>query len=317
MLLAFRISKELDMKRRLQKILLLGAVMTLGCTTGVAAEELPSVTSESIRSLTLVEDGEEIFRISNEPQKYKMYFDYWEVLNPYQESNTVDTEAMYELFSSILGLNFGEAAEIAEGLETGLADSDTYITLEYVSGTDETGCADPDSTLKILFGNETEEEGRYAALEGSDAVYVLSEAAVESVFGLEPFDYLLKIPVLINIEYLESVEITVDENTYTMEKDGDKYRLEGKKVEKEEFTTMYQALMNVFLDSEIEVNQEREREEVLRVKYNMKEEAPNAEVVFYTWDDAASYTVEVNGTEQFLVAAEEVDALIALIQSAF
>ncbi len=37
-----------------------------------------------------------------------------------------------------------------------------------------------------------------------------------------------------------------------MEPDGDRYKMNGKKAEKEEFTAVYQALLNVMLDSEIE-----------------------------------------------------------------
>ena len=101
------------------------------------------------------------------------------------------------------------------------------------------------------------------------------------------------------------------------EKDGDQYSMGGKSVEKEEFTTLYQALMNVFLKSDMEVNQDREREEVLRIVYNMSDEAPNAEVVYYTWEDEAYYAVEINGAEQFLVDSGEVDALIEQVRESF
>ena len=90
------------MQRRLQKLFLLGAVMTLSATANVQAEELPKITSESIGSLRLVQDAEEIFQIVNKPEDYKLKFDYWEVLNPYQESNIVNTETMYAEFLCLL-----------------------------------------------------------------------------------------------------------------------------------------------------------------------------------------------------------------------
>ncbi|MGN0355669.1 MAG: DUF4340 domain-containing protein [Muricoprocola sp.] len=305
------------MQRRLQKLFLLGAVMTFGATVNIQAEELPKITSESIGSLTLVQDGEEVFQIINKPESYKLNFDYWEVLNPYQESNTVDTETMYELYSTVLGLDFGSAVEVPEGTETGLEACETYLEMQYVSDPVTMNVAEPDCTLKILFGNATDDGGRYVTIEGSDAVYVLSDAAAESVLEIDPFDYLLKIPTLINIEYLKSVDIIVGEDAYSMDKDGDQYSMEGKTVEKKEFTDMYQALMNIFLKSDIEVNQDREREEVLRIVYNMKDGAPDAEVVYYTWEDEAYYAVEVNGIEQFLVDAQEVDALLKQIEETF
>ena len=118
------------MQRRLQKLFLLGAVMTLSATANVQAEELPKITSESIGSLRLVQDGEEIFQIVNKPEDYKLKFDYWEVLNPYQESNTVNTETMYELYSTVLGLDLGSAVEVPEGTETGLEACETYLEMQ-------------------------------------------------------------------------------------------------------------------------------------------------------------------------------------------
>ena len=305
------------MQRRLQKLFLLGAVMTLSVTANVQAEELPQITSESIGSLRLVQDGEEIFRIVNKPEDYKLKFDYWEVLNPYQESNTVNTETMYELYNTVLGLNFGGAVEVPEGTETGLEACETYLEVQYVSNPAAMNVAEPDSMLTIFFGNAADDGGRYVSVEGSDEVYVLSDTQVKSVLEIDPFDYLLKIPVLINIEYLDSVDIVVGEDTYSMVKDGEQYFMDGKAVEKKDFTDVYQALMNVFLKSDLEANQKRNREEVLRIAYNMKDEAPDAEVVYYTWEDEAYYAVEINGAEQFLVDAGEVNALIEQVRDTF
>ena len=48
------------------------------------------------------------------------------------------------------------------------------------------------------------------------------------------------------------MEIQSGGKTYTMEPDEDRYKMNGKKAEKEDFTAVYQALLNVMLDSEIE-----------------------------------------------------------------
>ena len=68
--------------------------------------EHPQFVADGIRKVVLVEDGQEIFNLSNEPAGYKMDFDYWEILNPYDETVTVNTETMYDLFDVLCGLDF-------------------------------------------------------------------------------------------------------------------------------------------------------------------------------------------------------------------
>lgn len=65
--------------------------------TSLAQAEHPQFVADGIRKVVLVEEGQEIFHLSKEPAEYKMDFDYWEILNPYDETVTVNTETMYNL----------------------------------------------------------------------------------------------------------------------------------------------------------------------------------------------------------------------------
>jgi hypothetical protein len=56
--------------------------------------EHPRMSTYGIRSFSIVKDGQEVFRIAQEPADYKMDFDYWEITNPYDEIATVNTENM-------------------------------------------------------------------------------------------------------------------------------------------------------------------------------------------------------------------------------
>ena len=104
--------------------------------------EHPTFTSDGIRKLVLNRDGEEIFSLSKEPADYKMEFDYWEILNPYDETATVNTETMYKLFDVLSGFDFSTTAEVPDGTDTGVEGSTTTMQIDYTESTDTSAEAD-------------------------------------------------------------------------------------------------------------------------------------------------------------------------------
>lgn len=281
----------------------------------VAAVEHPQISSDGIRRLTLVLGGEEIFCLSNEPENYKMYFDYWEILNPYDEIATVNTEAMYELFADVSSLDFTVPADIEEGTDTGIDDTGTWMSVEYVN----TYAPYGDSTATFLVGNEDGEGNRYVAVQGyEEEIYKLPTDKLYRIFALDPFDYILKIPALIDIGTLEEIEITAKDKTYTLKPDGEDFWFNGQKVAKDKFIALYQDLMSVYLDSEIEEEKdEAEKEEVLRIVFHRNmENAPEVELVYYSYDNTSD-SIAINGKERFLVKKADVETLIDKIIDAF
>ena len=102
-----------------------------------------------------------------------------------------------------------------------------------------------------------------------------------------------------------------------MKLDGGDYKFGKKTVKKEKFTELYQALQSVMLDSEIEETKDAAEKEVLTVTFHRNtEEAPEVNLKYYTYDDTYD-SVEINGTERFLVKSEDVDALVKQIKKAF
>ena len=82
-----------------------------------------------------------------------------------------------------------------------------------------------------------------------EAVYMLSKESVNSLLELKPFNLILKIPALVNIDTLGSADMTIGKKTYTMKLDGSDYKFGKKTVKKEKFTELYQALQSIMLDS--------------------------------------------------------------------
>lgn len=287
--------------------------------------EHPKFIPDGLRKVVLVQNGEEIFHISKEPADYKMDFDYWEILNPYDENVTVNTEEMYNLFEALCEFDFQTPVTVKEGTDTGLSDSDTGIILEFVDTQDSDTAKSTvyaDSSAEIVLGNEDGEGNRFAAVKGKeDTVYKLSQATLDAVYALNPFDYILKIPVLVNIETLESIEITAGDKTYEMNVNTaeEEYKFGRKKADKDEFVTLYQDIASVMLDSELETEKDtaKDKEQKLSLVYHRNtENAPEITVTYYAYNDEMD-SVEINGEERFLVKAADVDALIEKIKEAF
>ena len=250
-----------------------------------------------------------------------MDFDYWEITNPYDEIATVNTENMYEMFGVLVDFDLSNGVDAADA-DTGLDKTQTYFTVDFVNTVnDDTAreTQDADAAATILIGNTDDNGDYYACVKGyEDAVYLLPKESVNSLLELKPFNLLLKIPALVNIDTLDSVDMNIGKKTYTMKLDGGDYKFGKKTVKKEKFTELYQAIQSVMLDSEIEETKDAaDKEEVLTVTFHRNtEEAPEVTLKYYTYDDTYD-SVEINGTERFLVKAEDVDALVKQIKKAF
>ena len=171
----------------------------------------------------------------------------------------------------------------------------------------------------ILIGNTDENGDYYACVKGyEEAVYLLSKESVNSLLELKPFNLILKIPALVNIDTLDSVDMSIGKKTYTMKLDDGNYKFGKKTVKKEKFTDLYQDLQGVMLDSEIEkIKDAADKEEVLSVIFHRNtEKAPEVTLKYYTYDDTYD-SLEINGTERFLVKTEDVNALVKQIKKAF
>lgn len=284
----------------------------------------PSFIQAGIRKVILTKNGEEIFQLSNEPADYKMEFDYWEVLKPYDETMTVNTEEMYRLFDALCEFDFQTPVAIADGTDTGLEDSETFISLEFVDTLDEEEAKSTkyaDSGIEIILGNEDGAGYRFAAVKGQpNEVYKLSSDIISAIYNLQPFDYILKIPALIDINTVENIQILTEEKNYKMSVDTEKeiYRLGKRQVEKEVFTKLYQVLASVMLEKEPEIDT-KEGKPILTVVYHRnRQDAPDIQIDYYEYEEDATHClVEINETQKFLVKKVDVETLIKQIKEEF
>lgn len=292
---------------------------------GAWAESLPketetySISGKSIRGMEIKADGEEIFAISYEPRTYKDSFDYWDISVPYESMVSVDTEKIYELFDAAAGiiLQKVEQGTNEEQVKAAVENSGTRIRIAFdASQTDNgKGSAEPDRIVTLLVGGQNEKGDYYVGLEGDDTLYLAQNAIVDDLLNIEPFQYILKIPCLVNIDSVSDIELITEDKTYVMSKDGDNYRYQNRNVTVREYRELYSKLMSLLIEREMPDRKmaEKNRNPVLTMNFYCNEEAvSDIQMRFYEYNNK-NLSVNVNGKEFFLVDKGAVEGLIKSI----
>lgn len=318
------------MKKILLSVILLAAVLCLpGCgkeeperkdlnifqETAIMQEwkeNLPAseteARSEEIRGLSVEKDGEEIFTVAYAPKEYKSSFAYWEITAPYPAQMTVNTETLYSLLGKMDGLqlladNSGKTAE-----EAGVSNSESYITIALSENEQE---QEADSILRFRIGDNDGNGHVYASVQGNDTVGLLPETTVNELLSLDPYNYILKVPVLPDISTVSDVEIEKSGELYTMSLNDGEYVMDSHEVDEEEYHTAYQTLLGIMITGELPEGQkiDTEEEPILTVRFfRNTDEASDIEVIYYPYDDNYA-AISINDTGFFLTDLDEVESV--------
>lgn len=276
--------------------------------------------AEAFRGVSVVKDGTPYFAVSYEPRAYKNSFDCWSISMPYQSMVTVDTEAMYDYFRMLEELELTPVDDMARE-EAGIGDNSDSIFVAYYSGqTKEGGQAQPDRGITFRFGNKDEKGNCY--VEAGKKLWSADKDAVEKLFTVDPYGCILKVVNVVSLDTVSCVTISFGDNQYEMRTDGEDFWWNGTMVDSAEFYELYTELMSIFIEGELS-QKEREkiiaedREPLMRVIYERnREDAPEITQCYYVYDEIYA-SVQVNGTEFFLVSSEAVGQLQEKIEEAF
>jgi len=281
-------------------------------------KELSAINVKGIRGLSVQKDGETIFAVSYEPREGKQSFDYWDISIPYQSQVSVNTEELYDLLGTAALLGFEDAGEISFE-DAGISGSTTSIFLAYnqEQGSADKGSAQPTKARTILIGREDGQGHYYAAYKGLEQVMLADQSFVDLILNVEPYQYILKIPVLVSVDTIEKVQILYGEEQHIMEQRQNIWKMDDNEVSQEDFHTFYGEILDVMLTGEREKIAEEERTPVLTVQYirNM-EQVSDIEVKYFPYDEQ-SMSVSVNGEENFLVDKKQVQTLLDNIDKWF
>lgn len=263
-----------------------------------------AVESALIRGLSVEKNGQEQFTIAYSPKDYKSSFAWWEITEPYTSQATVNTEELYALLDQLDGMQLDSEEQLPE--KTGISGSDTYITVALSSGTDQ---PEADSILRFRIG-ESDGNGHVYASSGTDETKgTLPESAVNALLTLNPYDYILKIPVLPDITTVSDVEAEKNGEFYTMSHKGEQYVINSREVNEEQYNETYQALLNILITGEIkdEETGDADREPLLTLRFfRNTEKASDIEVVYYPYNDSSAL-ISINGETSFLADLDEIE----------
>lgn len=274
-------------------------------------------TAEAFRGVSVVKDGAPYFAVSYEPRAYKNSFDCWSISVPYQSMVTVDTEAMYDYFRMLEELELTPVDHMTRE-ETGIGDTSDSIFVAYYSGqTKEGGQAQPDRGVTFYFG-KMDENGNYY-VEAGKKIWSADKDAVEKLFTVDPYGCILKVVNVVNLDTVSCITVSFGDTQYEMRTDGNTFWWNEETVESAAFYEMYTELMSIFIERELSP-EEREkidtgdRELLMQIVYERnREDAPKIIQRYYVYDETYA-SVQVNGTEFFLVGREAVSRAQDVLQ---
>ena len=263
--------------------------------------------AEAFRGMSVIKDGEPCLAVSYEPRAYKNSFDCWAVSVPYQSMVTVDTEAMYAYFRILENVELAPADGVTRE-QAGIEEISDRIFVAYYSGqTKESGQAEPDRGMTFRFGKQ-DEAGNYY-VEAGGKLWLADQAAVDQLFGINPYELLLKVVSVVNLDTVSKVTVTFGGHNYEMRADGDAFWWNDKEMDSADMYEVYTELMSIFIEREL-TREEREkidagdRELLMSVTFERnREDAPKIIQRYYAFDGTYA-SVQVNDTEFFLVSRE-------------
>ena len=248
------------------------------------------IDEDSVLGLIIEKDGKEVFAVSYEPQEYKNSFDYWRVSIPYKSLPVANTEELYRLFAKIAQLETDEKA--ADNIsDTGLEGSETAIFIVYaVKENIVTGkFMEPIRCRRLLIGSEDGNGNYYAAYENTDHIFCITKDDVDAVIELDPYQYILNIPTLVSAESISRLHIFSESKNYTMIREEQQWKLNGRAVTKAQFQSYYQALQGITIMGEVETEDTADienRSAAVTLQFiRDNKAAPDVEICYYEYND--------------------------------
>ena len=301
------------------------AILLSGCDKKEAEKGLELVTepifiAEGVRGVDIVKQDKEIMNIAYEQQEYESPFEFWKMDTPYNDEVIVDTEAMIKLYQQLVMIDMQKIeADASVKFDKPLG----KISIEFCQTTeDEREAAvmgqeidkenspsyqvEADSKAMLLIGDNDGRGNYYVAYEGAeDKVYTLNEMMVDAVLDVIPFDYILDVSAVADIETMKSV---------TIKQDGKTYKISEKQLKEQEYRSLYNEMFSIFVIEENLDASKMGKDAIIEMafKRNVKG-APDLHISYHSWDEEKC-AVKVNGDAFFLVNSDDVEALKTKIE---
>jgi len=173
-------------------------------------------------------------------------------------------------------------------------------------------------------------------LDETEAVYLMAESDVDPMIQVDPYNYVSRLPGLVNIAQVDTVTIEYGDAKHEMkltremvtetDEDGNEteeevthYFLNGKEVKKKELTTPYQEMIGVAIDGLVdqEIADQNSQEPILTLTYDRTSAGMEPIVTrFYEYNDNFN-RISVNDLSIFRVNIRDVESLITMFDELF
>lgn len=266
-------------------------------------------SAKSVRGLEIVKGGETVFSVSYEPREYKSSYDCWSISVPYKSWVSVDTEKLYEYFSCLEDLSLEKVADVPDN--TGLEESRIALFASYYSkqNNQSQGQAEPDQAVLYEIGLQDENGDYFVKINKKEEVWKAEGDVIEKLLNLDPFNCILKIANVVDVETISTVDIELKGKKYTLDFTDEE--------DKEEAYKLYTSLISIFIEKENLKEEHTEESPLLRITYNRNfKTAPKIVETFYVYNKQY-VSVSINGNEFFLVDKGSVNDLIEQIKEFF
>lgn len=271
------------------------------------APDLANMQKATILGVDIQENNQSIFQVNYNPQAYKAMFDSWSIFYPYKNEAVTDTEALYELIHRIQSAPLKESNKKIDQLH----EMKSSISIAYNDSSQENPV--PNQFLQLaLFEDATGE--KYVNIVGTDLVYEIPSTLVDELFHIQPFDYVLKIPTLVQMENVAHIYMHSDDKELMLSKKDDQWYIHDEKLSDQIITDIYTQLLSVSVVEEFsETDTEKNEQAEVSIVFYRTDDHPDVEINYYSFDDEY-VRASVNGISNFLVNQKDILAIVERIK---
>ena len=282
----------------------------------------PELKTSQIRQFQVDEKGTTKYKFDFRKRTDRERFLYWDMTVPYGSIAIVDSEAMYQLYENVLGIleghsknQFVNTKDGADMSQYGIEDSGIKITIGYVS--DESATSDAtvaDKKAVLLVGKDNQEGQYYCAMEGAeDKIFLVDTYKIDAVRNKKPFDMILKIPYLVNINSVKQVTIKLEEKKIQMANAKGSYKINGKQVTEDQYKKLYASLLQPSITGSYKEGM-KEGNQIVSMEYKRTKKEYEPYKVRILSANEKEDIIEVNGKRYFMIDKGEVESLVEVVK---
>lgn len=277
--------------------------------------QIPEISTDNIEYVKLTRQNQPTIEIKKAPdnsEDVKYYVKSYNLIQPYSQAVGVSTDKFSEFIQNIPNFSPDEI----------IGDNPNNSAYGLNKPRAELIVKDNKNTLDILIGNNKDDSSIYCKLANSNIVFTMSSSYLDFVNTLKPFDLAEKFAYIVNIDYVNKIEVQYKNKKHTMilnkklikkatsadEQDEYQYNfsVDGRKIDEDTFKKFYQEVIGLLVDSEND-KKPQGTPEVTTTFYLVNNKIDKIEYFPYNDD---FYMVVKNGKSDFVIAKEQVQKML-------